>query len=88
MVQIEWEPKAARQLAKIDRRYIKAIIAKVNELGNWPQQHADIVKMQDTSNKYRLRVGDYRVLFEVVDGIPKIIKIQQVLRRSTRTYKH
>ena len=87
MNKIEGSQKASRQLMKIDRRYIKTIIGKVAELADFPQVALDIKKMHG-SNQYRLRVGDYRVLFEMLNSVPKIITIQQIARRSERTYKN
>lgn len=88
MNKIEWSQKAGRQLMKIDKRYTKAIIEKVARLADFPQVALDIKKMHGSENQYRLRVGDYRVLFEVLDGVPKIINIQQISRRTTQTYKN
>jgi mRNA interferase RelE/StbE len=34
---------------------------------------------------YRLRVGDYRVLFDI-DGAVRIVSIEQVRKRDERTY--
>lgn len=84
---IEWLQKAIRQLSQIDRRYQQAIQAKVDKLANFPQvpENLDIKHLE--GNKYRLRHGDYRIFFEVIDGVPKIIQIQQVKRRKTTTYK-
>lgn len=83
---IEWTGKATKQLLAIDQRYIKAIKEKVNRLVDFPQVSLDI-KQLDT-HQYRIRHGDYRIFFEVVNGVPKVIKIQQVQRRKTGTYKH
>ncbi len=35
---------------------------------------------------YRLRVGRYRVLFDVIDSSPTIILIEEVKKRDERTY--
>ena len=38
-------------------------------------------------NDYRLRIGDYRVIFEIdQSGIPIILTITQVEKRNERTY--
>lgn len=47
---------------------------------------ADIKKLQGQDNKYRLRVGFYRVIFEWIDGEPKIIEIQFIKKRDEQTY--
>ncbi|WP_304335434.1 type II toxin-antitoxin system RelE/ParE family toxin [Conchiformibius steedae] len=83
--QVEWTTKATRQLLQIDRRYIAAIREKVAKLTEFPQVHLDIKHLEN--NQYRLRHGDYRVFFEVIDGTPKIINIQKIQRRNNRTYK-
>lgn len=85
---IEWLQKAIRELSQIDRRYQLAIKTKVEKLVNFPQvpENLDIKHLE--GSKYRLRHGDYRIFFEVIDDVPKIIQIQKVKRRKTTTYKN
>ncbi|AFF24649.1 type II toxin-antitoxin system RelE/ParE family toxin [Pasteurella multocida] len=86
MNQISWTKKAIKQLLSIDQRYVKSIREKVNALNTFPDVKLDLKKMSGKDNQYRLRVGDYRVLFEVIDGEPRIINIQTVKRRTSTTY--
>ncbi|HHE3573004.1 type II toxin-antitoxin system RelE/ParE family toxin [Pasteurella multocida] len=86
MNQINWTKKAIKQLLSIDQRYVKPIREKVNALNTFPDVKLDLKKMSGKDNQYRLRVGDYRVLFEVIDGEPRIINIQTVKRRTSTTY--
>ncbi|GJJ79443.1 MULTISPECIES: type II toxin-antitoxin system RelE family toxin [Pasteurella] len=86
MNQISWTKKAIKQLLSIDQRYVKPIREKVNALNTFPDVKLDLKKMSGKDNQYRLRVGDYRVLFEVIDGEPRIINIQTVKRRTSTTY--
>ncbi|HDR0632290.1 type II toxin-antitoxin system RelE/ParE family toxin [Pasteurella multocida] len=86
MNQINWTKKAIKQLLSIDQRYVKSIREKVNALNTFPDVKLDLKKMSGKDNQYRLRVGDYRVLFEVIDGEPRIINIQTVKRRTSTTY--
>ncbi|EFX92616.1 Plasmid stabilisation system protein [Actinobacillus ureae] len=86
MNQINWTKKAMKQLLSIDQRYVKPIREKVNALNAFPDVKLDLKKMSGKDNQYRLRVGDYRVLFEVIDGEPRIINIQTVKRRTSTTY--
>ncbi|HDR0635829.1 MULTISPECIES: type II toxin-antitoxin system RelE family toxin [Pasteurella] len=86
MNQINWTKKAIKQLLSIDQRYVKPIREKVNALNAFPDVKLDLKKMSGKDNQYRLRVGDYRVLFEVIDGEPRIINIQTVKRRTSTTY--
>ena len=83
MNKISWTVKALRQLDKIDRRYVKKIKQRVDELKDFPDVSADIKKIE---NWYRLRVGNYRVFFEVIDGEPKVVLIKEVNRRTSKTY--
>ncbi|ADW00924.1 hypothetical protein YPC_4538 [Yersinia pestis biovar Medievalis str. Harbin 35] len=46
----------------------------------------DIKKLQMGDNQYRMRVGNYRVIFQIVEGTPVICTIQDVKRRTTATY--
>ncbi len=54
-------------------------------LTGFPSVNLDIKKLTDMGSKYRLTIGDYRVIFEFDNG-PKIIEIQEVLRRTSKTY--
>lgn len=81
-----WQPKALKQLLKIDARYIPKIRQAVNKLADFPDVLLDIKKLQGQANHFRLRVGAYRVLFEWHNGAPKIIEIQAVSKRDEQTY--
>lgn len=80
--------KAEKQLDRIDSRYIDRILTAIDSLADFPDVEADIKQLQGQNGKYRLRVGRYRVLFEVIDGEPKIIEIQLIAKRDERTYSH
>lgn len=85
-MEIVWSRRAEKQLDSIDVRYRRKIFEKVDQLTGFPTVNLDIKKMKDGDNEYRMRVGDYRVLFEVIDGVPTVIKILMVKRRATKTY--
>lgn len=87
MITIEWSTKAARQLRKIaDRTKRQRIFAETQQLAGWPNCPGDIKRLQGR-NDYRLRVGDYRVIFEIdQSGMPIILTITQVEKRNERTY--
>ncbi|WP_100052760.1 type II toxin-antitoxin system RelE family toxin [Basfia succiniciproducens] len=86
MNQINWTKKAIKQLLSIDQRYVTSIRKKVNDLQTFPDVTLDLKKMKGEDNQYRLRVGDYRILFEVINGEPTIINIQAIKRRTSTTY--
>lgn len=86
MVKVEWSKKAIKQLRSIDTRYRKPISDKVNKLVTFPSVELDIKKLHDQDNQYRLRVGDYRVIFKITEGKPVICTIREVKRRTSQTY--
>ena len=86
MVEVVWSKRALKHLVKIDNRYRKAINEKTKLLVTFPLVSLDIKKLQDSDNQYRLRVGDYRVIFELIAGEPVILMIQDVARRTSKTY--
>jgi mRNA interferase RelE/StbE len=52
----------------------------------WPDCAGNIKRLQGRDD-YRLRVGDYRVIFEIdQSGSPIVINIAQVEKRNERTY--
>ncbi|GKW16516.1 type II toxin-antitoxin system RelE/ParE family toxin [Pectobacterium odoriferum] len=89
MAHIVWTGKAVKDLRKLPANDQKAIQANVNSLEEYPvtkSKPLDITKLTDRGSQYRLRVGNYRVLFEIQKGEPVIIEIQRVLRRTSTTY--
>lgn len=88
MNKITFTGKADKQLAKIDSRYIQAILNAIEALTLFPDVQLDIKKLRGYINRFRLRVGRYRVIFEVQDGEPKIIEIQTIAKRDEQTYTH
>ncbi|MEG9498736.1 type II toxin-antitoxin system RelE family toxin [Mannheimia indoligenes] len=88
MNKITFTGKADKQLAKIDSRYIQAILNAIEALALFPDVQLDIKKLRGYINRFRLRVGRYRVIFEVQDGEPKIIEIQTIAKRDEQTYTH
>lgn len=83
MYAIEWKRKALKQLKQIDRQQQQQIVVAVRDLKNWPD--CKNVKSLTNRDGYRLRVGRYRVLFDVETQL-QIIAIEEVKKRDERTY--
>ncbi|MBC8527706.1 MAG: type II toxin-antitoxin system RelE/ParE family toxin [Candidatus Cloacimonetes bacterium] len=60
--QIEFKPKALKDCKNIDKKILSIIFSKIEILSNNLQ--GDVKKLTDFTPEYRLRVGDYRILFE------------------------
>lgn len=77
--QIIWSDSASNSIKKLDRAITKQIYNKVGELKENPYRY---VKKLTGSSCFRLRVGDYRILMEINQGILQIL-IVKVGHRST-----
>ena len=85
MNSINWQPKAPRQLRKIDAHAGKQIRAAVStELVDFSAAR-NVKAHTNHEFGYRLRVGGYRVFFDF-DGAVRIVSIEEVKKRDEHTY--
>lgn len=61
--EVKFKPKAFKDLAKLSNNIQSRIINKIELMQDNLQ--GDIKKLTNFTPEYRLRVGDYRVLFEI-----------------------
>ena len=71
--QILYEKRALNELDKLESSISRRIIKKIDEMSENPS-FCDIKKLK-SSNDYRLRVGDYRIIFIFDRDLIKILKI-------------
>lgn len=82
---INWQPKALRQLRKLDVHAGNQIrVAVSTELLDLSTAR-NVVALTNHRYGYRLRVGNHRVFFEY-DGAVRIVSIEEVKKRDERTY--
>ncbi|MCP4428685.1 MAG: type II toxin-antitoxin system RelE/ParE family toxin [Chloroflexi bacterium] len=82
---IEWSKKAHKQLRKAPVKMQRTIINAVEDLpttDGW----RNVIALTNHQCKYRLRVGRYRVFFDLEQGEVRIYLIQEVKKRDERTY--
>ncbi|PFH27616.1 type II toxin-antitoxin system RelE family toxin [Burkholderia sp. JKS000303] len=84
MNSIKWTPKAFKQLRKLDRQIQTVIRDSVGTLEAMPNCQ-NVISLTNHQHGYRLRVGNYRVLFNW-DGQIKVVEIEEVKKRDERTY--
>ncbi|WP_449551184.1 type II toxin-antitoxin system RelE family toxin [Lelliottia amnigena] len=85
-MKIIWSNVAKKELSKIDSRYKKRIETKLAELGDRSAPPPDIRKMTVPDNHYRLRVGEYRVIFTFTGQMQDDCYVLSVKRRTSTTY--
>lgn len=78
MFEIEFKPRAIRDLEKLSPDVARRIVAKAGGLRE--NLSGDVKRLTNHTPEYRLRVGDYRVLFEI-EG-PKAIVYRVKHRRD------
>ncbi len=84
-MKVNWQPKALKQLKKLkDRRAILQITQATGQLSNFPDVN-NIKVLNNHIYDYRLRVGHYRILFNLHSAI-EVISIEEVKKRDERTY--
>ena len=62
--QVEFKPKAVKDLDKLPQAIVVRVIRKLESLRSG-LKGGDVKRLTNFSPEYRLRVGDYRALFEV-----------------------
>jgi len=62
-----WRERAVRQLRAIPQPAALTILRALTPLGDDPRRSdANVKKLSGYEDRYRLRVGDYRVIYEVI----------------------
>jgi mRNA interferase RelE/StbE len=86
MKNILWKPKSLRQIEKITQQKIcVGIVEAVKQLESFPYVRLNIKAMKNHKHNYRLRVGRYRILFNV-DTENDAVIIEEVVKRDERSY--
>ena len=63
---VEISKNAAKDLRAIDRRWIPRIVATIETLESDPRP-SGCKKLVGSDHTYRLRIGDYRVVYDIHD---------------------
>jgi mRNA interferase RelE/StbE len=84
-MKVVWQPKAFKQLKKVgDRTVQERILTATRELSAFPAC-PNIKPLVNHEYGYRLRVGSWRVLFNVFEEV-SIVSIEEVKKRNEHTY--
>lgn len=78
--QIEWKNSARKELKKLPPEVIRKIIDAVESLADNPQP-PNCRKLVGSERTWRIRVGDYRIIYNIFSSI-LIIEIVRVAHRK------
>ena len=78
---IKYRPVALRQLEKLDTKIQARLKPKIKRLSENPRPHSHI-KLKGFENRYRIRVGDYRVIYEIHDDMLLVLIVKVGPRRD------
>jgi mRNA interferase RelE/StbE len=77
---LQWRKSTRKDLRRIPREAVSRIVAEVEKLAEEPLPHSS-EKLTGSEGTYRIRVGDYRVVYELLRDA-KIVEIQRVRHRK------
>jgi len=86
---LEVSPAAERDLERLKRRIqrhnLERLRTAIRSLADNPRPRG-VRKIEGSERAYRIRVGDYRVVYEIYDK-ESLVLILQVARRAETTYR-
>jgi mRNA interferase RelE/StbE len=74
-MEVKIDNKAIKDLSQINKNIASNIFLKIEKLADFPQG-TNIKKLTNFHPPYRLRVGDYRIFFDVEDDILTIYQVK------------
>jgi len=73
MYTIEWKEHALQNIEKLENSIARRIVKKVEELSE--NLFSKDIKKLKASDDFRLRIGDYRVIFSIEQNTTQILKV-------------
>ena len=74
---IQWKPSAVKELKRLDRQVVPRIIKAIESLSSnlFPK---GVRKLFSSEHSYRIRIGDYRVIYSVFEShlVIEIVRIR------------
>ncbi|MGD1907690.1 MAG: type II toxin-antitoxin system RelE/ParE family toxin [Leptolyngbyaceae cyanobacterium] len=78
---VEYEPEAVKDLKRFNPNIRKRIVTKIDWLAENFENVQPLPLSANLAGFYKLRVGDYRVIYEFEDAI-RVITVDRVGHRS------
>jgi mRNA interferase RelE/StbE len=83
---IEIERRAQKELSHLPKAAQDRLVAAIGALAETPRPRGSKPVQAAPKGTYRIRVGDYRVIYVVVDD-NEVIIIARIARRNESTYR-
>ena len=80
MYRVLLERAAEKDLARLSSQVHERVIVAIRNLGNEPRPPG-CRKLAGSKNDWRIRVGDYRVVYEIADEV-RVVRINRVRHRG------
>jgi mRNA interferase RelE/StbE len=77
---LQWRSSTKKDLRKLPRQELPRIIAAAEALANDPYPQGS-EKLSGAQHTYRIRIGDYRLVYEVI-AAHEIVEVQRVRHRK------
>jgi mRNA interferase RelE/StbE len=77
---IQWRNSTRKDIRSLPRHEVARVIEAVSQLANDPLPHGS-QKLSGSERTYRIRIGDYRVIYEVCSD-SHVVEIQRVRHRK------
>lgn len=78
--EIRWRNSTKKDLRSLPHPEVARVVSAVAELVNDPQPHGS-QKLSGSDRTYRIRVGDYRIIYEIL-AESRIVEVQRVRHRK------
>jgi len=82
---VRLKQQARRDLKKIPKSDLRAIARRIDALAQNPRPEG-AKKLTDTNNLYRIRVGDYRIIYQI-HAREVLVLVIRIRRRDEFTYR-
>lgn len=82
--QVEFSRGASKQFRKLPPSIQERVQAKIDELAVEPRPN-QVKKLQGDDSLYRIRVGNYRIVYEIKDDVLLVIVIR--IKHRSEVYK-
>jgi len=80
LFRIQWRNSTKKDIRSLPRQEVTRIVAAVSQLAHDPLPNGS-QKLAGSERTYRIRIGDYRVVYEVFSD-SNIVEVQRVRHRK------